>query len=245
MIITLNELVEQFNIAKRLGADGLRLNAIAEEIQALNMKSYGDGTPFIERRTKITPFELSKWERLERYFAPSTSVRLFDAAFGSGRDLMIAHQLGYDTFGCELSAYLYNDFLKNNKTFANKIIQCDIRDIPYPNESFHIVRHNASLLHMPIVGSGYTVHKCLAESYRLLKDNGLLYLYLKEGQGFTVIDTGDNLGGRSFQLYNQELIVSILNECGFIVDCVNRYSRPRNDKNIEWIEIFSKKQTRG
>ncbi len=242
MNIVLNELIEEFNVARKEGVESLLLNQLANKIQTYNMESYGANTPFAGRRKQVTDFELDKWKRLEKYIKPNKSIKLFDTAFGSGRDLLIAEQLGYDVFGCELSEYLYKNFLIENEHFSGKLLQCDMREIPFPNESFHIIRHNASFLHMPVIGLGFTAHKCLTESYRLLKDEGLIYLYLKEGHGFTAIDTGDALGYRSFQLYDEDLIIKLLSECGFVVECINHYIRPRNSTKIKWIEVFAKKQ---
>lgn len=237
------DLVDKFNIARSQKEESPEyLNALAEQIQLQNMLTYDINTPFIERRFKVSDFELQKWSRLEQYVKFPGKIKLFDAAFGSGRDLLIARDLGYDVFGCELSRYMFEDFANNNSWIGNKIVNCDIRNISFDNESFDIVRHNASFLHMPVIGMGYTIHKTLTESWRLLNKGGLLYIYTKEGNGFQAIDTGDGLGIRSFQLFTIDDISTILEECGFAILHVNRFTRQRNDSYINWIEIFSQKQ---
>ncbi len=239
----LGKLVKQFNWDKLNGASSEYLNKLAEQIQKCNMSSYDIQTPFVARRNKITDFELKKWERLSEYVKPNKKIKLFDSAFGSGRDLLIAKELGYDVYGCELSNFLYTNFLAEIKFDSAKIVQSDIRCIPFLDNSFDVIRHNASFLHMPLIDLGYTVHKCLEESFRLLKENGCLYIYTKEGRGFTVIDTLDGLGERSFQLYDEKILDRLLNDCGFTVKQFNHYDRERNGKHILWIEAFAYKKT--
>lgn len=239
----LHNLVKQFNIAKTLNYSHKKLNEIAEEIQKNNMFAYGIQTPFVFRRNKITEVELKKWERLQKYIKPEKHIKLFDTAFGSGRDLLLAKKFGYNAYGCELSEFLYTDFLIKSNFESTKVIHADFCNIPFPDKMFDVIRHNASFLHMPLIGPGYTVHKCLDESFRLLKENGYLYIYTKEGTGFVALDTLDGLGLRSFQLYDEETLGSILADCGFTVKCFNHYDHMRNGKHILWIEVFAQKVT--
>lgn len=239
----IDDLVMRFNATKAAGDDNEKLNSIAEEIQKYNQSSYDEQTSFVSRRFKVSDFEMEKWERLKAYVAPDKKIKLFDCAFGSGRDLLIAQKLGYDVYGCELSKFLYSDFLTCANFEQGKLVNADFRSLPYPNETFDVVRHNASFLHLPIIGKGYTVHQCLEESFRILKQEGYLYIYTKEGTGFVTIDTGEGLGSRSFQLYDERLLTKVLLDCGFEVKCINHYLRERNGTIIKWIEAFAQKET--
>ena len=240
----IDELVTRFISAKSEGADSEQLNTIAEELQKYNQRSYGEQTSFVLRRLKVSDFEMEKWTRLRSYVAPDKNVKLFDCAFGSGRDLFIAQKLGYDVYGCELSEFLYSDFLACTNFEHAKLVNADFRSLPYPDDTFDVVRHNASFLHMPVIGKGYTVHQCLEESCRILKEGGYLYVYTKEGVGFVTIDTGDGLGSRSFQLYDERLLTEILLDCGFAVKSINHYLRERNGTIIKWIEAFAQKESK-
>ena len=237
----IEKLVNLFNYYKTQGATSESLNKTADKIQKINIKAYSRGTSFVNRRNIVSEFEIQKWDRLKCYVKPSKQIKLFDSAFGSGRDLIIAKDEGYDVYGCELSNYLYNDFLKQSLFDKRNLIKSDLRFISFGDETFDIVRHNASFLHMPIIGEGYTAHLCLQESYRILKPEGILYICTKEGTGFVAIDTQDGLGVRSFQLYNEQTLGDLLKECGFVAIEFNHYIRQRNRKNILWIEVYAKK----
>ena len=235
-------LVEQFVAAKNHGADPEQLNLLAELIQQCNQRAYLGDTTFVSRRYKVTDSEMGKWKRLSAYVAPSSDTKLFDCAFGSGRDLLVGQQLGYDVYGCELSSDLYADFVASCKFSKDKLFHADFRSIPCPDKTFDVVRHNASFLHLPVICKGYTVHKCLQETCRILKDDGLVYVYTKEGSGFVTIDTGDGLGVRSFQLFDEQLLRQVLYECGFEVLQINHFTRERNGAPIQWIEAFAQKK---
>lgn len=238
----LESLVKLFLAEKEKGADCIYLNTIAEEIQKCNQCSYSDQTAFVSRRYKVSDSEMEKWKRLRKYVKPNKSVKLFDCAFGSGRDLLIAQKLGYDVYGCELSEFLFSDFLSGTNFDRTKVVNSDFRLIPYPDEMFDVVRHNASFLHLPVIGKGYTVHKCLEESFRILKNDGCLYIYTKEGTGFITSDTGDRLGVRSFQLFDENSLTELLQECCFSVMCINHFIKERNGIDIKWIEVFAQKK---
>lgn len=238
----IRSLVAHFLAEKDKGADCESLNSLAEEIQMCNQCSYSDQTVFVSRRYKVSNSEMEKWKRLEKYIKPNKSVKLFDCAFGSGRDLLIAQNLGYDVYGCELSEFLFRDFLTSTHFDRTKVVNSDFRSIPYSDKTFDIVRHNASFLHLPVINKGYTVHKCLEESFRILKNDGCLYIYTKEGTGFTALDTGDGLGVRSFQLFDEKSLTTLLLECGFLAKHINHFTKIRNDIDIKWIEVFAQKR---
>lgn len=237
----IEELVNTFNIKLYNKESKENLNLLAQEIQIETMRSYSKNTPFITRRHIFSEFELKKWNRLSYYIKPSKKICLFDTGFGSGRDLLLAKSYGYSVYGCELSKYMYEDFITTNEIQKSHLICCDMRTIPFPNERFDIVRHNASFLHMPMIGKGYTIHSCLDESYRLLKKNGILYIFIKEGNGFITLDTLDGLGKRPFQLFSEELLKKVLQECNFKTLEINHYERNRNGQIIYWIEVYAKK----
>lgn len=237
----MKNLVNEFNFLKQNGCEKPILNKLADNILEKVMNNYSlHRNEFLNRHREMTDFELRKWHAINTIFYKKDKIKLLDCAFGGGRDILYARQCGYDAYGCELNIDFYNKFLNENKLFdKSKIVNSDIRCLPFEDNMFDIVRHNASFLHMPIIGSSYTVHKCLEESGRVLKPNGILYIMTKEGEGFSCEDTGDNLGLRPFQYFNTKTITQLMNECGFNIININHTSRERNNKIISWIEVFA------
>lgn len=234
-------LVDEFNFLKQKDCKKSNLEELANQILKNVMNNYSlHCNEFLSRHKKMTDFELRKWCAINTIFYKKEEIKLLDCAFGGGRDILYAKQCGYDTYGCELNIDFYSKFLNENKLFdKSKIVNADVRCLPFEDNMFDVVRHNASFLHMPMIGPSYTVHKCLEESSRVLKPNGILYIMTKEGEGFSCEDTGDNLGIRPFQYFNTKTITQLINECGFKIININHISKERNNKMISWIEVFA------
>lgn len=234
--------VKLFNESKMKGVDEYQLNILAEKILELVIDNYSNNIEmFVSKHTEMSPFELNKWMKINHIQSSKKGVRLLDCACGNGRDLVYAQQIGYDAYGCELNKDLLNRIIKVGEIHPSKLLNADIRNLPFQSEMFDVVRHNASFLHMPIIGPGYTIDKTIEESNRVLKKGGILYIFTKFGEGYVSLDTGDGLGERPFQLFTENTLCKIISYYGFEVCEVNRYDRRRNNKNIEWIEMMARK----
>ena len=116
-----------------------------------------------------------------------------------------------------------------------------MRDLPFDNNSFDVVRQNASLLHLPVVAKGYTADKAIEENHRVLKENGLLYIFVKKGNGIQYVDTNEGLGGRIFQFYDEILIKNLVERNSFkILEIINE-QEDRNGTIIDWILVIAQK----
>lgn len=95
-------------------------------------------------------------------------------AGGSNPPLAIFHEKGYETFGIEISTkQLENarEFEKSNNINLN-IIEGDMRDLPYENESFSFVYSYISIYHMKKI----EIKRTISEMARVLIPGGLLYI---------------------------------------------------------------------
>lgn len=202
----------------------------------------------IEARRQSKEHEMRKWVLLKNHL--SKTGDLLDCGFGSGRDLLIASELGYNGFGCELCEKYYTRFKTDFPDFKEKVRLEDMRNLSFEDSSFDIVRHNASFLHMPLLGKGYTIHKALNESWRVLRPGGTIYVYTKAGTNFCLIDTKEGFGPRPFQLFTKNLMYKTLMECGFSVTYLEiikkeRVSQQLNGEGkkqiISWVEAIARK----
>lgn len=116
-----------------------------------------------------------------------------------------------------------------------------MRKLLFEDETFDVVRHNASILHMPIIGKGYMADLAISEAYRVLKPGGFIYLYVKKGDSLEFVDTNESLGGRVFQFYNYEMISALLERNGFKVIFNAEQEEDRNGSIIKWIAVIAKK----
>lgn len=201
------------------------------------------------RHDSLSPMDQRLWEILEDYIsryigkAPA-DVKILDVATGSGRDIIYAYNKGYDVFGVDNSDGFINilhSLSSSGIIPPGSFAKNDMRFLQFEDSSFDVVRHNASLLHLPIIAKGYTADEAISEAYRVLKPKGLLYIFVKKGNSLKFVDTEEGLGGRVFQFHTHKSINNLLQRNGFSIlyTCDEIESRASGD--IEWIAVIAQK----
>ena len=202
----------------------------------------------LERR-HYSEYEGVKWQRLvteiKKYYGTFEKIKLLDIGVGDGKGIRYAYNIGLDVWGCDVS----DEFIKMSQEqlpdeYRGRIKKCDMRSLCFGNASFHIVRHNATLVHMPMIGPGYGADKAISEANRVLVTGGLLYISLKIGNsdGVCCIDTDEGLGKRIYQLYCKSDVEKLLSKNGFSVIDVDSLVEQRNQtQKIEWYNIIAQK----
>jgi len=169
---------------------------------------------------------------------------MLDVATGTGRDIMYANSLGFKVIGVDNSDGVIDILEKlesEGRIPKGSFAKCDMRDLPFDDESFDVVRHNSSLLHMPIIAEGYGADKAISEANRVLARGGLLQVAVKKGEGLEYVDTDEGLGGRIFQFYNHKMINEILMRNGFTIVYTSDLVDKRPGGNIEFISVIAQK----
>jgi len=227
------------------------MSELAEKLIEITRDTYNKmAEKYSEVRTmELLEFDKKVWNKLLNYVnkyldEDYKKLKLLDIGAGHGRDLKYAFDIGFNAIGVDNSEK-FIDCLKelaiNNLIPNNTFVKADMRELPFENESFDIVRQQATLLHFPIVDKGYTVDKALEESYRVLKKNGLLYVLVKKGEGIEYVDTNEGLGGRIFQFYNEKIISDLVERNGFKIISVTDEEENRKGKIVEWIMVIAQK----
>lgn len=227
-------------------------NELAETLIEITKNTYNkQSEKYAEVRTlELLDFDKKVWNKLLSYIDEYLSddyknLKLLDVATGHGRDLKYSLELGFNAIGVDNSEGFIHGLEKlgdNNLIPKNSFVKADMRNLPFEDNSFNVVRHQASLLHMPIIGKGYTVDKAIAESYRVLKENGLLYILIKKGEGIQYVDTNEGLGGRIFQFYDDNTIKKLVERNGLKTISISNEIENRKGKNIDWIMIIAQKR---
>ena len=173
-------------------------------------------------------------------------INLLDVGTGPGRDLRYLDQIlevyaiGIDN--CDTMIEILDAFAKVGEISSNTYLLMDMRNLDqFEDSTFDIVRHNASLLHLPLISLGMGCDEAIAESYRVLKPNGLLYICVREGKGIEFVSTIEGVGGRLFQYFSIETIENLLLRNGFnILDIEERLEqRPTGD--LRWLVVYAEK----
>lgn len=227
-------------------------NDIAEQVIKLTCQNYENTSSIYRevRGNRIKPIDEICWTALnkcvDRYVSTDRSkVSILDVGTGNGRDIIYGQSLGYNMVGidnCSGFMEILAEHLSSGLIKENSYKQCDMRELDFPDKSFNVVRHNASLLHLPLIGKGYTVDLALSEAYRVLKPKGLLYIFVKTGLSLEFHDTGEGLGGRIFQFFSHKSLNDVVTRNGFVIVDTSDEVEIRDNGTIDWILLVAQKE---
>ena len=228
------------------------LNQLAKEFLEMTRQTYDrvattysdvNGTKMLDSYRNMYDILFKTAEKeLEK---PIEDMEVLDVGTGPGRDIKFMYSKGVKrAVGLDNSEEfikILKELQEKREIPKNSFVKGDMLDIPFDNESFDIVRQNASLLHIPITTKGEMLDKAIQESYRVLKENGILFVSVKKGKGVQLIDTKEGLGARIYQMHTVKSITKILEEHHFYILDIIEIEEQRKDSKIDWINVIAKK----
>jgi ubiquinone/menaquinone biosynthesis C-methylase UbiE len=129
-------------------------------------EGYNKYAPYYDQAMAfLDSFEKGYFQRIKHFFG---GKKVLDAGCGTGRNTVRFLEYGAEVTAVDVSAEMLKK-LKNKKSLV-KTIQADVIDLPLNDELFDIVVSNLVLGHL------YWPEKAIAEFYRVLKNDGELYL---------------------------------------------------------------------
>lgn len=252
------KLIEQLNTMLSNVSEGAKneeilkkANDIAEELINITKYTYDEicNTYSDLRESEPNERDIKMWNTLLEFAKKelgkdASDIKLLDVGTGSGRDIMYATKIGYKVVGVDNSDGFIERLKKledNGLIPKNSYKKCDMRNLTFEDEIFDIVRHNASLLHLPLIGKNYMADLAISEAFRVLKPGGLIYIYVKEGDKLDFVNTNEGLGGRIFQFYDYNMLSSLLERNGFKIIFNKELTEERAGNTIKWISVIAKK----
>ena len=166
--------------------------------------------------------------------------RVLDLGCGSGVQSKLLFEQGLEVTGLDLSPKMVSEAKKQvhkAKFVVGDMTLLDQRLYPELAEGFDGVYARASLLHVP----KNLIPKVLKSINKILKDGGILYLALKEGEGEgEVVDVrfGKKLR-RFFSFFNTSEIKELLSQSGFKIVSLARHKRHVTSQ--PWLQILARK----
>lgn len=184
----------------------------------------------------ISPYPANP-DLIETFVNYLSGTKVLDAGCAAGRDSIVLSDQGLDVTGLDLSEGL----LRIAKAAYPRIsfIQGDFLSLPFEDNVFDGVWSHASLVHMQ---TKQDAEDALAEFYRVLSTNGILYVYVKSSEKETDV-VADKLSrhSRFFRYYTQNEMASLLTSQGFEIMESFQQDDPAGRKDFKWLIFFARK----
>ncbi len=194
-----------------------------------------NASQYAESSYKVTPASL-----INRFIELlPQSPDILDAGCGAGKDSRVFNKLGANVTGIDLSKGLIEEARKRNPTVNFE--EGDFLNLRFENTSFDGVWAHASLVHLETVDD---TKKALAEFHRVLKDGGVLHLYVKAQLGEKKTEVvKDSLSNheRFFRYYTEDELQKLVNDASFQIIETEMQDDLHGRTDVKWIALFAKK----
>ena len=158
--------------------------------------------------------DMDLMDRLQELVPPG--CRGLDAGCGAGaRDVFFYWQKGYDVYGVDAVEENIAEARKRHPEIASRVSAADLREpLGHSDGQFDFVLCNAVIQHIePDTALGVT----LPEFARVLNAGGVLQLMFKNGTGVARVYDRDYGADRTFQLYDVDTVLGVLEKLGLKV----------------------------
>src|SRR6266498_665733 len=157
--------------------------------------------------------------------------KVLEIGCGGGRDAKMLIDAGYDYYGTDVSQGLID--IANHNCPEARLSRQGPYTFDFANNFFDGVWTFATLLHVP----KSRINECLQEIARLLRPNGVCFMYLKQGEGESMEWNEEYKFNRFFAYYTQGEFMEILEQNGFMVE--KFICQPRSVKTV-WLCFFTR-----
>ncbi len=175
---------------------------------------------------KLLQFQLNKFISL----LPGKKV--LDAGCGPGRDVAYFLEEGLSVIGIDASLGMIEAAKK--RVEKGTFFLMDFRKLKFEDESFDGVWCMAGLANLP----REELITAIGEFFRVLKDNGAIYIAAKEGKGEEIV-TRDKYG--DVPIPNVYYSVNEIEQALKNFDFTILESGVSDDEDEKWIEVFAQK----
>lgn len=203
-----------------------------EQRKKKTLESYNVNTKELAEKFKRF-MELSKPE-LERFTELVNGKKILDLGCGAGDHAIYLSERGFDVTCIDLSKEMIKICIEKG---LKKTYIMDIEKLNFKEDSFDGVWAVTSLLHIP----KSKVPKVIKSLYKLIKDEGVLYVCLKEGEGEQIIE--DKYGKNTVRFFSFWKKEELIRELAAYFAPIE--SKTELTGHTVYIKIFFKKKTTG
>ncbi|MFH1850136.1 MAG: methyltransferase domain-containing protein [archaeon] len=186
---------------------------------------------FAEYYSNYTYDKISQYH-LTQLMSYLNGKKVLDAGCGSGRDVQYLTAEGLKVVGIDYSDQMISQAKKRFKKGNFRVM--DFEKMEFPDASFNGIWCCASLIHIP----KRNLPNVLKEFSRILSDDGILYVSVKDGEGERMIRYKKlNHEKALFVYFTQQEIENFLSHAGFTI----LHSSPEEVNSSVWINIYARK----
>lgn len=173
--------------------------------------------------------------QIERFLSSLRGIDVLDLGCGSGRDLRVFSDFGFDVVGVDLCEALVDISRRVNPYVP--VHKMDMLALEFPDSSFDGVWACGSYVHLK--KSDFPV--ALAETCRVLRPGGVLFASLKKGSGESWHFSSKLGVSRFFAFYSLEEAAVCLSDAAFDIFAVEDESVVNSYHKADWMRFFCRK----
>lgn len=152
------------------------------------------------------------WQpEFERFQKLLPNGKVIDIGCGSGRDAILFTVAGYDYTGVDISDEMLSEAKK--LVPAANFVKGNAYSLDFPSQTLDGFWAAASLLHIPKINASLV----LQEIRRVVRDNGVGFIAMKEGEGEQMVRGSLEGDERFFSFYTDSEFLQLLQNNGFEV----------------------------
>ena len=177
-------------------------------------------------------FETILQYQLTQFTSFLKGKKVLDVGAGSGRDSLYLKEEGFIVSAIDLSSEITKEAKKKTKVNMKEM---DLRKLNFKDKNFDGIWCCASFIHIPKKDA----EKAVKEFNRVLNEQGVLYLGLREGTS-EGLEPSINLSREEvfISYYTQKEIEELVRNMGF--DIITTYIEQDNEGS-SWINLFARK----
>lgn len=189
------------------------------------------GSKYLSSIDKATPDEIDIFiDKLPN------KANILDVGCAGGRDSKIFADHNFNVTGIDLCEPFLQEARK--RVPIGIFLRKDILELDFEEAYFDGIWACAVLLHL----EKKDLPKALRDFYRILKQDGLMFIGVKQGEGEqSVVDSLSDGNSRFFSFYQKDEIEALVKAAGFNVT----YSKTREDDTgrgeVKWIRMIAEK----
>jgi ubiquinone/menaquinone biosynthesis C-methylase UbiE len=167
------------------------------------------------------------------------SPAILDAGCGPGRDSAILRKKRAEVYGIDISEGLLKIAREKNREI--NFVYGNFLALPFNDNSFDGVWAHAALVHLETIED---VKKSLQEFHRVLKNKGILHIYVKAQTGSektAVVTDVVSHHDRFFRYYTKEEMKGYIEKLGFKIRQLTIEEDGHGRNEVRWISIFAEK----